>query len=32
MTYLTVGIGEFVVVLIGDIVVWLINEKVDLSR
>ncbi|HJE97322.1 MAG TPA: QueT transporter family protein [Ligilactobacillus acidipiscis] len=32
MTYLTVGIGEFVVVLIGAIVVWLINEKVDLSR
>ncbi|GEN48382.1 QueT transporter family protein [Ligilactobacillus pobuzihii] len=31
-TYLTVGIGEFVVVLIGAVIVWLVNKKVDLRR
>lgn len=31
-TYLTVGIGEFTVVLLGAVVTGLINKKVDLSR
>ncbi|GBG94896.1 queuosine transporter QueT [Ligilactobacillus salitolerans] len=32
LTYLTVGIGEFVVVVIGAVLIWLIARTVDLSK